>query len=651
MIRRLLQASAVLALAVGWVGAGLEVSAAAAEARGEKVMAKLDRPADAAYDLGGPAREYLQAVTANWLLKMPEANPAVLEMFADRDRQPYRRLLPWSGEFAGKYLTGAVQVWRLTRDPALKDCLGRFVARLVRLQDADGYLGPFPKEFRLANKAPNADGAAWDVWGHYHIMLGLLLWHEETGDAQALDAAVKIGDLLCRKFLDADRRIVDTCVAGSTEMNHAALHGLCLLARRAPSPKYLSLARQIVKEFEATAADGSPAGDYVRTALAGKEFFQCPRPRWESLHAVMGLAELYRLTGEEDYRLAFERLWWSIAKLDRHNNGGFSSGEQAQGNPYHRGAIETCCTVAWIAMSVEMLRLTGDSVVADEIELATLNSVLGYQSRTGQWCTYNTPMDGRRVPSTVDIAFQKRPGSEQVNCCSANAPRGLGMISDWALMADAAGLVLNWYGPSTMTARAGATKVALRQRTDYPRDGRVLLEVGPERPAEFALRLRLPHWSAATAVRVNGAPAADARPGTYLALARRWAPGDRVEIDLDMSIHVWAGRRECEGLASLYRGPILLSARGGPKPGDPRPGLPELDGRRLAGRVVAPEGDRPPILCMEFAGADGRTVRLQDFATAGEGGAEYVSWLKVKNVRPLPFTRANPLRSVRPEAK
>jgi hypothetical protein len=263
-------------------------------------------------------------------------------------------------------------------------------------------------------------------------------------------------------------------------------------------------------------------------------------------------------------------------------------------------------------------------------------------------------MDGRRVPSTVDIAFQKRPGSEQVNCCSANAPRGLGLLSDWAIMTDAQGLVLNWYGPSTMAARWRDVRITLRQQTDYPRDGKVLIEVTPERPAAMVLRLRVPHWSAATAARVNGAPVPDVKPGAYLAIDRRWSPGDRVEVALDMSPHVWAGERECAGMASIFRGPILLAAStnlAGPGAGGLRERTPELDARRLDAAAVTPEGDRRPIVCVEFTAADGRKVRLQDFATAGEDGAEYVSWLKVKNASPVPFSRANPLRSVRPTSE
>ena len=44
----------------------------------------------------------------------------MLEMFRDRDASPLRDMMPWSGEFAGKYLTGAVQILRITGDARLK---------------------------------------------------------------------------------------------------------------------------------------------------------------------------------------------------------------------------------------------------------------------------------------------------------------------------------------------------------------------------------------------------------------------------------------------------------------------------------------------------------------------------------------------------
>src|SRR3954468_2761969 len=173
-------------------------------------------------DIRGHVREYIDAVTENWLLRAPADNPAMLEMFRDRDKQPYRDLLPWSGEFAGKYLTASTLVLRLNNDPRLRAHLEKFVADLVALQADEGYLGPFPKDSRLTGKAPNCAGT-WDAWGHYHIMLGLLLWHDLTADEKALTCARRIGDLLCDKFLDPQKRIFDT---GSSEMNFAPVHSL-----------------------------------------------------------------------------------------------------------------------------------------------------------------------------------------------------------------------------------------------------------------------------------------------------------------------------------------------------------------------------------------------------------------------------------------
>ena len=614
------------------------------------MSARCNRIPQSNFQFQGYLADYLSGVTQHWLKVAPLANPAMLEIFRDRDRQPYRNMVPWAGEFAGKYLTSAVQISRLTQDAGLRHHIAHFVSDLVALQAEDGYLGPWPKAHRLTGWAPNVmgkGGGTWDAWGHYHIMLGLLLWYDDSADDNALEAAVRISELVCEKFLGDKRpRLVDT---GSTEMNLAVVHSLCLLYRQTQAQRYLKMALQIVGEFAAEAENGPLVGDYLRTALAGKEFYQTPKPRWESLHPIMGLVELYWITGEDKYRKAFEHIWWSIVKLDRHNNGGFSSGEQAQGNPYHQGAIETCCTIAWVATSVEMLRLTGNSIVADEIELSTLNSVIGLHSHTGRWVTYNTPMDGVRRASAHDIVFQAREGSPELNCCSVNGPRGLGMISDWALMQCDDGIALNWYGASTIETQlsGGGGIVKLTQETEYPRNGTITLTVSPSDAARFPLKLRIPYWSAHTQVSINGESVPKVVPGTYLTLDREWTPGDKVTLELDMSPHFWVGENECEGKVSVYRGPILLTYDRRLNEMDPD-NLPMLNAKSMEGKLLPNSVGLPTVVLMEYAASEGRKLRLCDFGSAGEGGSPYVSWLPVESVAPTPFSRSNPLRSGRP---
>lgn len=641
-LRHIVSAAATVPLASSsWLRGA--VASAVSSASHYKIPPRCTRAAGSQIRLNGPIEHYLEAITNHWLKIAPVSNPAILEMFRDRDRRPLRDMVPWAGEFAGKYLTSAVQVWRTRRDESLGAIISEFVDQLVSGQDADGYLGPWPKDSRLTGHAPNAGkngGATWDAWGHYHIMLGLLLWHEETGHGPALKAAQRIGDLFCQKF--AEKRLVDT---GSTEMNLAPIHTLCLLYARTGEARYLALAEKIRDEFAARDKDGKPlAGDYLEAGLSGKEFFQTPKPRWESLHPIMGLAELYWITGDERYRRAFQDLWWSIVKLDRHNNGGFSSGEQAQGNPYHPGAIETCCTIAWIAMSVEMLKLTGNSVVADEIELSTLNSVLGMHSPSGRWVTYNTPMDGVRKASAHDIVFQAREGSPELNCCSVNGARGFGMISHWAVMKDQQGLLVNWYGPGEITVPLrNDSSVTLKQETAYPRESRVRIRVQPSRSQQFSIRLRIPYWSRTTRVTVRGEPVANVAPGQYLTLERKWRRDDIIEIQFDFSFHFWAGEKECEGKVSVFRGPILLTYDRRFNDFDPDD-FPALD-RQTQAQLVKSDDWLAPIVLVDLVAVNGKKLRLCDFGSAGSGGSPYRSWLAVNGVSKTEFSRENPLRS------
>ena len=240
----------------------------------------------------------------------------------------------------------------MTDDAGLRATVEAVLDAMAEGQAENGYLGPFDKQQQLLGN--------WDLWGHYHIMQGLLMWHEQTGDPRSLAMARKMADLACKLFVDEGRSIYKTAPP-FCEMNFAVIHGLGRLHRLTGEPRYFELMRKIEKEW--TLDNG---GDFFRLGFAGVPFWQMPRPRWESLHDIQGIAELYRITGNEDYRRSYLNLWESIRDWDVHNTGGFSSLEQASGNPYKNSSIETCCTIAWMALSVDALRLSGEARVADE---------------------------------------------------------------------------------------------------------------------------------------------------------------------------------------------------------------------------------------------------------------------------------------------
>jgi hypothetical protein len=587
----------------------------------------------AQFTVSGSVGERVEVNIENWLLRAPQSNPGMIEMFRVRDRKPVPQLVPWAGEFVGKYLISAVQALRMSDDPRLRQQVSNVVAAFIATQAEDGYLGPFPKQDRLLKN--------WDLWGHYHAILALTMWHEHSGDTAALAAARNAADLVCATYLDTGRRVFD---AGDHEMNMSILTAMAILHRLTGEPRYLRMAREVERDWER-------AGDYLRAGLDGREFFRSPKPRWESLHDLQGLTEMYRITGEAKYREAFEHHWRSIRRWDRRNTGGFSSGEQATGNPYTPSAIETCCTVAWMALTIDYLRLTGDSLAADDLELATLNGGLGAQHPSGRWWTYNTPMDGVREASAHSIVFQARAGTPELNCCSVNAPRVLGMLSEWAVMSANDGVVVNWLGAGKFTGKLpDGAPMTITSSGDAWRDGQTDLRVSAAFPRPFILRVRIPGWAREPQVELNGSAVSGAITGGYLVLNRTWAETDRLKLNFKLPVRFVPGANEVAGKVSLYRGPLLLAYDQAQNDFD-EDAVPAIDLRRLeetrlvetSTATATLEPQLRPWLTVEVTTADGRLLRLVDFASAGAGGTRYRSWLPAKSPPPPPaFTQLPP---------
>jgi hypothetical protein len=180
----------------------------------------------------------------------------------------------------------------------------------------------------------------------------------------------------------------------------------------------------------------------------------------------------------------------------------------------------------------------------------------------------------------------------------------------------------------------GCGEVEITQETEYPRTGDISIGIFPSKPSEFILELRIPRWSRDTRIGVCGEKIDNVEPGSYLEIQRKWTSGDSIEVGLDMSTHVWVGEGECDGKASLFRGPILLTYDH--RYNDIGPDeIPPLDAK-LEGTFSDWNGRNPPFILFGLKSIDGREVRLCDFGSAGIGGSRYRSWIPVEDLENTP---------------
>lgn len=443
----------------------------------------------------------------------------------------------WYGEHAGKWLGAAARAIRNSgADSALAASVRRVADYLVARQDPDGYLGTYAPERRFMCKrgpAPRTwDGApgvrTWDIWVHAYLILGLLEAGKALNEPRYVAAAAKIGALTWRTFTEGGIPI-------TTLGNH---HGLSATVLLDPAVElyfatgekpHLELAELILRQ-----ASEAPALEFLPQALAGADAaFIATGKAYQLCWMLTGLAKLHRATGKADYLRAVRQVWESIRTHHLTLGGGPWGGVghrsrevfNAPGFFSPHGYVETCSTLAWMQLNRELLAITGEACFAEEIEKSAYNDLLGAQAPGGDnWCYYSFP-NGRRVFTTY------------WRCCKSSGPLALEELPLIACTATTdGGVAINLYGPGEFeVATSAAGNVRVAQRTRYPFDGVIVLEITPERPAEFAVRVRIPAWVAGAGVQINGRVAAVvAEPNSYVELRREWTSGDLVTLSFPM---------------------------------------------------------------------------------------------------------------------
>jgi uncharacterized protein len=116
-------------------------------------------------------------------------------------------------------------------------------------------------------------------------------------------------------------------------------------------------------------------------------------------------------------------------------------------------------------------------------------------------------------------------------------------------------LWVNLYTPSDVRWDRPDGAVEIAQETGYPATdaGTVTIRKGG---GEFAVNLRIPHWTEGARVTVNGQPVA-VTPGAYAAIRRRWKAGDTIAWHIPQPLRTLPIDDRNPDRVAVMRGPVM----------------------------------------------------------------------------------------------
>lgn len=477
---------------------------------------------------------------------MQEDVDALVEPFRHKEDRS-----SWSTEFIGKWMLGAIEMYRYNSDPALFEKISKGIRDLVATQQEDGFIGSYAPEARLTH---------WDIWGRKYTALALISYYRLTGDKPVLEAAANSIDCLIK---DLNERNVDIASTGNYfgMASCSVLEPVVYLYKETLCQKYLDFALSIVGSIEREGSSQLITKALNEVPVSQRSAF--PKHWWSSSNGMKayemmscyeGLVELASVTGNQEYITAAEKTVESIVR-DEINIAGSGAafecwymGRERQTIPaYH--TMETCVTFTWMQFCARLLEKTGKSFYADQFERTMYNALMAAMKDDGTQISKYSPLEGHRSRGEDQCGLC-------INCCNANGPRGYALIPKTAMTFKDNSLSVNLYLPMEASFASGRSSVGVKVETGYPVDGKVRLSLDARKMSEFILALRVPSWSEGKfAVTVNGEAQVCVPDKGYVKICRKWKGGDVVEIDMEMKTRVV----ELNNMQAVVRGPLVFA--------------------------------------------------------------------------------------------
>ncbi len=461
----------------------------------------------------------------------------------------------WRGEYWGKMMRGAVMVYEYSQNRELYRILTETVEDMLTVAESDGRVSSFSRETEFD---------AWDLWCRKYVLLGMEYYYEICADENLKERILRFlcgcADYIVAHIgKETGKKKITLASRSWLGINSSSiLEPIVRLYRLTDDAKYLDFATYIVE-------NGGAEGINIFELAYENQLYPYQygvSKAYEMISCFEGLIEYYDVTGIEKYKTAAINFGKAVLDSDvsvigtcgcTHELFDHSKNRQTA---YYEGIMqETCVTVTWMKYCGRLLQLTGESIFADCMEQSFYNAYLGTLNTEHRNCPYIKEKFVERLkvpnlqytflpvdsysPLTPGKRGQKVGGTQMLadgsyyGCCTAIAAAGVGAFLQHLVMIDRDGIILNFFEGGSTELCYGGQCVALNVETAYPAESRVKLTVHTDSPINFALKIRLPKWSAE--YRVTAKSTVTLKNG-YLVLDGEWNGDSEIVIDFDMRI-------------------------------------------------------------------------------------------------------------------
>jgi len=565
-----------------------------------------------------------------------------------------------------KVIEGASYTLSVHPDPKLEEYIDGLIAKIGAAQEKDGYLytartidPQHPHEWSGPNRWEKEEVLSHELYNLGHLYEAATAHYQATGKRTLLDIALRTANLLCDTFGPGKQAIWP---------GHQIVEmGLVKLYRVTGDERYLNLAKFMLD---------------VRGGKNGSQYNQSHEPVIDQTEAVghavratymySGMADVAAMTGDTRYVHAIDAIWENVVGKKLYITGGIGAtgaGEAFGANyelPNLTAYNETCASVGNDFWNQRLFLLHGDAKYIDVLERTLYNGLISGVSLDGQAFFYQNPLESN--------GRQGRSPWFGVACCPGNITRFMASVPGYMYALGDNALYVNLFAASTAEVPMGDRKIKIAQETRYPWDGRVKITIdpgrNPDRPGDFAIKVRIPGWARGQAVpsdlyrfakavnepvtlSVNGQAVPMGLDKGYVTLSREWKSGDVIDLNLPMPIRRVVANTQVaadRGRVAIERGPLVYAAEWPDNPnhkvrnlllGDSDSLTASFDATLLNGVEVVK--GKAVALAYDAAGKVARTeqefMAIPYYSWANRGRGQMLVWIpdSEATAKPTPF--------------